>query len=59
MQVMLSLDRLNDYISSWGVSAFSTLIFLVLFIAIELYVNEFEKKNTLKAYFSVPYNFAK
>jgi hypothetical protein len=43
VQVMFSLDRLNDYISSWGACAFSTVMFLILFIAIELYVKEFRK----------------
>ena len=40
---MMGLTSLSDYISSWGVIVFSTLMFLVLFIAIELYVNEFNK----------------
>ena len=43
IQVMFRLDLLYDSWGSFLASVFSTLLFLVLFIAIELYVNEFRK----------------
>lgn len=43
MQIMIGLSNLTLNLNTWLLSGITTILFLFLFIAIELYINEFKK----------------